>query len=348
VGFTSGSTGMPKGYRRNHQSWLSGFVGDDAEFGVRPDDVVLAPGPMSHSLALYALVRGLNAGATVVFCRRFRPSHVLQLVAREGVTVLYGVPTQFRMLLDRSESLPAVSCDTVRLILSTGAKWPQEENGRLTRVFPLAEFCEFYGCSELGYLTLAKASEKIPARSVGRAFPDVVLTIRNRQGDVLAPGQIGLVFAKSAQMFSGYACGELGSLAIAGNAMSVGDVGLLDEGGFLYLEGRSNRMIICSGRNVHPEEIEDALMSHAMISGAAVFGASERERGERLVALLFLAGNQSLRRADVIGHLRPKLPLYKIPMHYGVVATWPITGLGKPDFAALRDSYDSGQFEELD
>lgn len=348
VGFTSGSTGMPKGYRRTHRSWLDGFVGDDAEFGIGPDDVVLAPGPMTHSLALYALVRGLNAGATVVFCRRFRPGHVLPLVARAGVSVLYGVPTQFRMLLDRAETRGSGPYGSVRLLLSTGAKWPPEESARVRRVFPGAEFCEFYGSSELGFVTLARSSEMVPAQSVGRAFPGVGLTIRDESGDVLPPGRTGLVFAESAQLFQGYACGGPGSLAIRGGAASVGDLGCLDEQGFLSLVGRASRMIISAGRNIHPEEVEEALRTHPGIAAAAVLGVPEPERGERLVALLRLAGDWPPPRSDLIAHLRATLPLYKIPRHYGIVADWPTTALGKTDQAALRAIHAAGRFEWIE
>lgn len=347
VGFTSGSTGIPKGYRRNHQSWLDSFEGDGAEFNIGPDDVILAPGPMSHSLALYALVRGLNAGAKVVFCHRFRPDSVLRLIRQEGVTVLYGVPAQLGLILDSGDRTRDVQADKVRLILSTGAKWPTEDNRRLNRLFPSAEFCEFYGCSELGYLTLAKASENVPALSVGRAFPGVGITIRDHVGRQLPTGQAGLVFAESPLLFMGYACGDEGGGSRAGKAMSVGDVGYFDEQGFLYLVGRASRMIISSGRNIHPEEIESVLRSHPMISSAAVVGLSDKQRGERLVALLQCNDGQPPTRADIIRYVRGKLPLYKVPRHYGLIGHWPTTPLGKPDFVALRDAWATGRFEPI-
>jgi long-chain acyl-CoA synthetase len=348
VGFTSGSTGIPKGYRRNHQSWLDGFSGDESEFRIGADDVVLAAGAMTHSLFLYAFVRGINAGAKVVLCRQFRASSLPRLVRHEGVTIVYGVPTQLRLIMDFADRAQESPLEKVRLILSTGAKWSLEDSPRLKRLFPSAEFAEFYGCSELSYVTLAKDSEIVPSGSVGRAFPGVTITIRDHGGNELPAGRAGLVFAESPLLFMGYACGgEGGSLLRVGNAMSVGDVGFLDEQGFLHLVGRSNRMIICSGKNVHPEEIEEVLRSHPAISTVAVVGMPDEQRGERLVALLQYRNGRTVTRADIIVHARTRLPLYKVPRTYGAVANWPVTPLGKPDFASLRRMWETGECEMI-
>ncbi len=347
VGFTSGSTGVPKGYRRNHQSWLEGFKGDDDEFGIGEGDVVLAPGPMSHSLAVYALVRGLNAGAKVILCRQFRPNSVTSLIQRRDVTVIYLVPAQLGMILEYAERQHEAPSDRVRLLLSTGSKWPEEDSGRLRRHFPEAEFCEFYGCSELGYLTLAKASEDLPAKSVGRAFPGVSITIRDQSGRKLPARQAGLIFAESPLLFMGYACGGEGDGLKAGNAMSVGDVGFLDEKGFLYLVGRTNRMIICAGKNIHPEEIEEIIRSYPGIAAAVVIGLQDKLRGERLMALLQFRDGQQVQRGEIIRYLRESLPLYKVPRHYGTPQNWPVTQLGKTNFVALQQIGEKGQFDEI-
>ncbi|MBA2673897.1 AMP-binding protein [Ramlibacter sp.] len=345
VGFTSGSTGLPKGYRRSHASWTRGFAGDAAEFGIGSEDVILVPGPMAHSLAPYAIVRGLNAGAKVLFARRFVPASIWRLMARERATVLYCVPTQLKMLLDYTEDHPTDAPDSVRLVLSTGSKWPPGDAGRLKRGFPQAEFCEFYGTSELGYLTLAKVSENIPALSVGRPFPGVCITVRDGKGEVLAPLQHGLVYAESPLMFMSYAYGAEGAEVRAGSAVSVGDVGYFDEDGLLYLAGRANRMVISGGRNIHPEEVEEALQAHPAVLRAAVLGVADALRGERLVALVQVRAGTS--RADVIRHGLSRLPAYKVPRQYVLVRDWPATQAGKPDFAALQRLLAAGPHEEL-
>ena len=345
VGFTSGSTGTPKGYRRDHRSWVESFRGDAIEFGIGPSNVVLAPGALTHSLFLYALVHGLYAGATVVLARRFRPTAIPTLVRRHRVSVLYGVPTHLRLILDAAARERALT--SVRWVLSSGAKWFADALPELRRLFPAARFAEFYGASELSFVTVAKDGEPVPPGSVGRAFAGATVSIRDRAGRRLPPGRVGRVFVESAQVFMGYAVGGEDDLYRAGNALSVGDRGFLDARGFLYLVGRERRMIVTSGKNVFPEEIERALETHPAIAAAAVLGLPDARRGERLVALVSFRPNARAARTKLIAHLRRSLPLYKVPHAWAAVARWPRTSSGKSDFAALARRWRAGNCEPL-
>lgn len=347
VGFTSGSTGQPKGYRRDHRSWAESFRADAVEFGIHAGDVVLAPGSLTHSLFLYAMANGLHAGAAVVFCRSFRPSAVPGLIAAHGVTVLYGVPTHLRLILDAAASAGAAPFPAVRWVLSSGAKWSADARPGLKRLFPSARFAEFYGASELSFVTVARDDEPVPAASVGRAFTGVTLSIRDRRGRRLPPGRVGRVFAESPFLFSGYAVGGESGLHRVGPALSVGDTGILDDKGFLTLVGRENRMIVTSGKNLFPEEVERVLERHVGVAAAAVFGAPDAKRGERLVALVALTDAAPLSRAALIAHARGCLPLYKVPRRYYIVTEWPRTASGKSDFQALRRVWQSSACEVL-
>jgi long-chain acyl-CoA synthetase len=362
VGFTSGSTGTPKFYRRDHRSWAMSFRGDDIEFGLGADDVVLAPGALAHSLFLYAMVHGLHAGATVLLCRRFRPAAIPALVRAHGVTVLYGVPTHLRLIVEaaaralrgrRYATAPqgdrsnAVALTSVRWVLSSGAKWFADALPDLRRLFPAARFAEFYGASELSFVSVAKDGERVPPGSVGRAFPGVAISIRDRAGRRLPTGRVGRVYVESPLVFSGYAVGGEDDLYRAGNAVSVGDRGRLDAKGFLYLEGREKRMIVTSGKNIFPEEVERALETHPSVAAAAVLGLADAKRGERMVALLRLRPQARPRAAQLIAHLRRTLPLYKVPRVYAVAGRWPRTASGKSDFAALHRLWSAGAWERL-
>jgi long-chain acyl-CoA synthetase len=345
VGFTSGSTGTPKGYRRDHRSWVESFRADAVEFGIGPRDVVLAPGALSHSLFLYAMVHGLYAGATVVLARRFRPTAIPALVRRHRVTVLYGVPTQLGMILDAAARERALTC--VRWVLSSGAKWFADALPAVRRLFPAARFAEFYGASELSFIAVAKDGERVPPGSVGRAFSGVRLSIRDRAGRRVPAGRVGRVFVESPFVFMGYAAGGEPDLYRTGDALSVGDRGFLDDAGYLYLVGREGRMIVTSGKNVFPEEIERALETHPAVAAAAVLGLPDARRGERLLALVSLRPNTRVRRAQLVAHLRPALPLAKVPRAYAAVARWPRTSSGKSDFAALTRLWTAGKCEPL-
>lgn len=339
VGFTSGSTGLPKGYRRHHRSWTESFRHDALEFGIAPNDVILAPGTLTHSLFLYALVHGLNVGAQVVLCRRFRPDAVARLIDRERVTVLYGVPTQLQLTVKAAGD---ASLASIRWILSSGAKWPTDQRESLRRVFPNARFAEFYGASETSFITVAKDDEAGPEASVGRAFSGAVVTIRDRAGRSLPSGEIGYVFVESPFLFMNYASGETSDLLRHDDAMSVGDIGFLDPQGFLHLVGRASRKIVTSGKNVYPEEIERVLERHPAVAAAAVLGAPDGCRGERLIALVHKPADTVVSSAELIAHLREALPLYKVPRVYAMVPDWPLTRSGKADFDGLRQAWIAG------
>ncbi|BCJ91479.1 putative acyl--CoA ligase YhfT [Terrihabitans soli] len=345
TGFTSGSTGLPKGFRRTHKSWIASFAGAQLEFEFGPADCVHACGPLSLSMPLYAFASTLHAGAKFILARSFQARSVLRLIAHQRVTVLYAVPTQLLLMLDAADADDQV-LPGLRLILSSGAKWPAKQTKRLKKVFPNAVFAEFYGASELSFITLARHDKRVPKDSVGRAFPGVAVTIRDEAGREQKTGKPGLVFAESALVFSGYAGGE-GEILRAGDAMSVGDIGHLDDKGFLFLSGRSDRLIISSGRNIQPEEIENVLERHPQIGHAAVFGLADEKRGAKLAALVHLRGQVKVSASDLAQHLRQYLPGYKIPARFAVSGEWPQTRSGKSDFGKLRQIWDDGTCEVL-
>ncbi len=349
VGFTSGSTGMPKGFRRHHRSWTESFRAGDREFDIGANDVVLAPGTLTHSLFLYALAHGLDVGATVVLCRQFRPTAANRLIREHRATVIYGVPTQLEAMLDAADRACEEPFAELRWILSSGAKWKARSAAALRTRFPAARFAEFYGASELSFTTVVKDDEAVPPDSVGRAFRDVVITIRDHAGRLLPPGEAGLVFVESPFVFMEYACGASEPPRRVGDAITVGDVGRLDDRGFLHLVGRASRMIITSGKNVHPEEVERVLELHPAVDAAAVFGVSDRQRGERLVAMIRLrAAAASIGRAELIRHARAALPLYKVPRKFALPRLWPTTRSGKADFAALAAMWEQGDCEAVE
>src|SRR5262249_60909669 len=152
---------------------------------------------------------------------------------------------------------------------------------------------------------------------------------------------------ESPLVFMDHAVGGDDDLYRAGHALSVGDRGFLDAEGFLYLVGREKRMIVTSGKNVFPEEIERALETHPAIAAAAVLGLPDARRGERMLALVALRPNARVRRARLVAHLRGMLPLAQVPRHYAPLARWPRTASGKSDFAALARLWAAGRCERL-
>jgi long-chain acyl-CoA synthetase len=342
VGFTSGSTGRPKGYRRSHQSWLASFAGDRIEFGLTEDDVVLAPGSMTHSLFLYAAVHALHIGATLLMSHAFHPARALRMAREHRATIAYGAPTQWRMLLDAcAEPLPQL-----RWVLSSGAKWFARASEDIPRLAPNARFAEFYGASELSFVAVRKSGEACPESSVGRAFSGVNISIRDDGGNLLGRDEPGRVFVESPYLFSGYATGDENIASHAG-AMTVGDMGYLDAQGFLHLVGRRDRMIVTSGKNVFAEEIERALESIPGVRAAAALGEPDDLRGQKIVALVLAEESVALCRADLKRAARALLPLPFVPRLFAAPAQWRWTSSGKTDFKAMASLWAAGEWTEI-
>lgn len=345
TGFTSGSTGIPKGFRRDQNSWLESFRGDRELFSLSADDVFVALGSLTHSLFMYALARGVHAGGTTLFFAQFRPDRILRRIEETGGSVVYGVPTQYDALSTAAAG-GGKTLSNVRLVLSSGAKLPDGLKKRLRRVFPNAEICEFYGTSEQSYVSVARDG-KTPPGSVGQPFPGVRVTILDDSGNELPSDEIGRVFVESGLMFQGYELAESPTLERVGEALFVGDMGYLDENGFLYLTGRSDRMIVSSGKNIYPEEIEAALIAHPDVTIACVMGVEDARRGDRLVAIVNLGPASAVTSSALIAWCRDRLPLYKVPMIFYRLADWPMTGSQKIDLPRLRDLLDGGDLERL-
>lgn len=329
VGFTSGSTGIPKGYRRSHRSWIDSFAVSGAAFGLGEGDVVMAPGGLAASLHLYGIVQALHVGATAVMMRRFSPRAALKLIGRHRVSALYATPTQLQMLLAAGGGQVF---DSVRVIMVSGAKWKPQMRAATKALFPKAGIAEFYGASELSFVTLVRPDEEVPAGSVGRAPQGVSLRIRDAGGRDLPVGETGAIWVGSSMLFDGYACGGGEETRRERAFMTIGDHGRLDESGYLYLHGREKRMLVTSGLNVYPEEVEAVLSGVAGIEEAAVFGVPDALRGVELVAVL----RGRFEEAELRAACRSHLPAAKMPRRFIGLDDWPRTSGGKADLQGLE------------
>ncbi len=343
TGFTSGSTGPPKGFRRDHQSWLESFENDQIECPIHPHDTVVAPGALSHSLFLYALLRALHAGSSVVFCRRFSTRNVARVISARAATILYSVPAQLGSLLRRKGS----QLSTLRRVFTSGAKWPTGWQDQYKIVFPNAELCEFYGASELSFVAIAKSAESPPIGSVGRAFSGVTIQIKDTAGKPVPTNEHGLVYVKSNMLFLGYADKCHPKPPAEDGSATAGDLGFLDERGFLYLLGRADRMIVVSGKNIYPEEIESCLAAHVAIENAAVIAEPDEKRGQRLIAIIDTGKSATPTRLQLLRHCRQRLPQYKVPSIFALCANWPQTRSSKTDTNTLTLAWRQHELSEL-
>ena len=333
IGFTSGSSGKPKGFIRSHRTWTESFRRSAFELGTRAGDVVVVPGPLSHGLSLYAAVEALTAGASVVIQASFDDTEVLNAIAETQTTTLVVVPAMLDVLLDcaGTQSLPSV-----KRIITAGAKLLPALRKNVARIFPQAETIEYYGASELSFVTVAKSSERCPLASVGRAFSGVDIALRDDDGVQVDTGQVGTVWVKSAMMSSGYAGPTDGSgFRTDGDWATVGDLGHFDDRGFLYLDGREGSTITTAGYTVYPSAIETALLNHPDVTDAAVIGVPDPRWGEVIAAAVVLQERSVADEQGLTDHCRALLEPYACPRQWRFVARLARTPSGKTRRADL-------------
>ncbi len=344
IGFTSGSTGRPKGFRRPARTWIDSFRAADQAFGVGSGDTVIALGSLIHSLFLFAVLHGLHLGARTQMFGGFRPNRVLQDLQGAESAVVYATPTHLHSLIaeagKNATSLPGVKC-----VLSAGAPLAGLSEDALRCLFPNARIFDFYGASELSFMTYAEIGDTPPG-SVGRPFPGVEIQILDESGKTCPIGEAGHIFVTSPFAFSGYVNAE-DTLRRRGEAVSIGDMGYLDDAGNFYLTGRADRMIVSAARNVHPEHIEGALNACPSVAVSAVVGLDDDAVGKRIVAAVVAETGATLTRPDLVAWCRDRLIATDIPNRFVKVPEMPLTPAGKIDFQAVAAQLVDGEGEDL-
>ncbi|MEY8349439.1 acyl-CoA synthetase [Bacillus cereus] len=322
MGFTSGSTGKAKAFLRAQESWVHSFDCNLHDFHMKNNDTVLLAGTLVHSLFLYGAISALYLGQTVYLVEKFIPNHVLSILEQEKISVMYTVPTMLEALY-KEESV----IEQEIKIISSGAKWEAEAKQRVKAAFPYAKRYEFYGASELSFVTaLTDVESERKASSVGKPCHNVQIRICNEKGKELKQGEIGTVYVKSDQFFMGYLLdGGLSCQVTEDGWMTVHDIGYVDTEGFLYIVGREKNMILFGGINIFPEEIESVLSAHPHVEEIVVIGIKDEYWGEKPVAMV----KGKAMRQELKSFCLQRLSPFKIPKEWCFVDEIPHTSSGK-------------------
>ncbi|MGE7918370.1 AMP-binding protein [Viridibacillus sp. NPDC093762] len=330
IGFTSGTTGDPKGFVRSHHSWIESCYATKEAFLMKQQDHVIAPGPLVHSMSLFAAFNTLFIGATFHLIDKFSPVKVVQVMQKVENTVLYLVPTMIEGILSYLRE-HTVNLLEPKSIISSGAKWTEESKLETRELFRNSHVFEFYGSSEASYIAYLPATEQIiKPKSVGKPFPKVKISIRHDDGTEVEPGEIGQLFVSSDMVFDCYFKNEIETdKVLQGSWLALGDYALKDKEGYLYIVGRVKNMMITGGLNVFPEEIEDVLRSLDEVSEVLVFGQPDTYWGEKIVAIIQWKSNKELSNPQIKEYCRKHLATYKIPRIIKSVNDFQYTGSGK-------------------
>ena len=294
-GFTSGTTALPKAFRRTRRSWQRSLEQSAGVLRATRHDRTLAPGPLTASLNLYALAESLHTGGSFHTLESFDVAAVFGCLERERITRLVAVPTVLRMLADRAVAAGRVDRGLV-CIVSGGAKLDAATTGLLQRWAPHATIVSYYGAAELGFVATSSVAPGDPPAnadsSVGLPFPGVGIRIADHAGRPLPAGVTGTIQVVSDYVCDGYLWGDDGAaLTRVGAWSTVGDQGFLDASGALHVRGRRADMIVSAGTNVYPQEVEAALHAVPGVQSAVVTGRPDAVFGTRVVAAV-VAGDE--------------------------------------------------------
>lgn len=328
--FTSGTTGAPKGVMLAHDNLDFVAHGIAARRGIGPDDCAIAALPLTHAFGLTSVLLGaLCAGASVRILSRFQPDEVIADLENGGVTLFNGVPTMFARLCDRLEARSAPLANTsLRFIGSGGSPLSPALVDRVSQ-WMLLPLHSGYGMSEAGpTITMTDGADDPRTAGVGFPLPGVSLSVRDSGGAAMPTGHPGEVYARGPGIMRGYfKAPELTCDTVdAEGWLRTGDLGQVDRDGALHLLGRQKEMIIRSGFNVYPLEIEALVDEDPAVEQCAVVGYP---KGEDEGIALFV----KLRDVDaldaVLTRLTARIAPYKRPTRAIIVDDFPTTLAGK-------------------
>ncbi len=350
IAYTSGTTGRPKGAVITHNNIIlaNGFM-NTQEWDLTQRDVILATTAMAHRTGLGRLANTFQLGCTLLMQARFDAAEAVELIEKEKVTVLGGVPTVFRLMAPELERVLAARPEatrSLRLMVATGEVFPVPLKERLFKIMPHVGLYSFLAQTESGFIAGLRPEEQTTKiGALGRPIPGVELRIVGPAGSDLPQGQAGEIILRCGTRGVGlvlreyFANPKATEEAFYGEWFRTGDVGYLDEDGYLYFADRAKDMIVSGGLNVYSKEVELTLQEHPAVEEAAVFGVPDTEFGEAVSACVQLKDGAKATPDELIEHCRQRIASYKKPRHVHFVSELPKTGTGKVQKQDLKKRY---------
>ena len=335
IQFTSGTTGHPKGATLSHHNILNNgfFVGEAIK--LVPGDRLCIPVPLYHCFGMVMGNLGcLTHGATMVYpAEAFEPLAVLETVAQEKCTGLYGVPTMFIAALDHPR-FADFDLSSLRTGIMAGSPCPIEVMKRVIGKMNMAEVTIAYGMTETSPVSFQSGTDDPIDRrvsTVGRVQPHLEVKIVDNEGRIVPRGQSGELCTRGYSVMLGYWDDEAKTKEAidAGGWMHTGDLAVIDDEGFCNIVGRIKDMVIRGGENIYPREIEEFLYAHPKVLDVQVVGIPDQRFGEELCAWIILREGERLSEDEVREYCKGQIAHYKIPRYIRFVDSFPMTVTGK-------------------
>jgi long-chain acyl-CoA synthetase len=328
--FTSGTAGSPRAAMLSHGNLLANIdQGRSAAAGIHADDVVYGVLPMFHIFGLNVVLGiSLANGATIVLVQRFDPSTALDTIRERKVTVIPGAPPLW-LAFSHFDEAPSDSFASVRLALTGAAKMPEEAIRRLQQQFGI-QLAEGYGLTEASPVVTSSAGLPLKVGSVGKVLNGISVRLVDDGDDVLR-GDAGEIWVKGPNVFLGYLDDpeQTARVLTADGWLRTGDIATTDDDGYLYLVDRAKDLIIVSGFNVYPAEVEDVISQHPAVAEVGVVGVAHPHTGEAVKAWVVVRQGMTVDEDTVITWCLEHLARYKCPSKVLFVDELPRNVAGK-------------------
>jgi fatty-acyl-CoA synthase len=342
ITYTGGTTGFPKAVLVSHRARSLGSINAAKVFQVRPDDIVSGVTPMFHVAGLFSwFLTNIHIGTTIVMMAHWSPSEFIDLAAREQITAVFMVPAQLAAVFN-DPAFDAAKLPRWRYSNFGGSAMPVALLQRMRAAFPVMLLLEHYGQSEIGpgcYRPPERAFDK--PDSVGLPFDDVNIAILGPDGKPLPVGGKGEVAVRGPTILLEYYKDpeQTAALFTEDGWMRTGDIGFLDDEGYLTLFDRAKDMIISGAENIYPTEIENALYKHPAVKECAVFAIPDERWGEVPAAHVVLADGAAATGDELIEFVAGTIARFKRPRVIKIVDALPKTAIGKVQKNVLREPY---------
>ena len=335
--FTSGTAGSPKAAVLTHNNLLTNIRQTNIAEHIGPDDVTFGVLPLFHIFGLNVVIgTTLAGGGSIVLIQRFDPVSAMETIAERHVTVIPGAPSMW-MALAQLDHPDANGFKGVRIALSGAAKLPEQISQSLSARFGL-QVHEGYGLTEASpVVTTSIGLAWIPG-SIGRPVPGIELRLVDENGEDVLLGDSGEIWIRGENIFAGYLNDPEATARVLTRDgwLRTGDIAVVDEDGHLYMVDRVKDLIIVSGFNVFPAEVEGVLSAHPDIAEVAVVGTAHPHTGEAVRAYVVARNGVHLDEDAIIDYCRTKLARYKCPSKVLFVESLPRNISGKVQRYALR------------
>lgn len=343
IQFTSGTTGNPKGATLSHSNILNNGRQVAQGMAFSEQDRLCIPVPLYHC---FGMVLGnlvcISVGACALFpADAFDPAATLRMVSEERCTALHGVPTMFIAELELAE-FDQFDLSSLRTGIMAGAICPEPLMRKVQTLMHMTEVTIAYGqteCSPINHMTAIDAPLDKRVTTVGRAIGHTEIKLVDPSGEIVAIGERGEICCRSNGVMQGYwqDPAKTADTIDEEGWLHSGDIGIMDEEGYVRIVGRSKELIIRGGENIYPREIEELLYDHPAVQDAAVFGVDSERYGEEVCAWVKLRPRQEASEEELKQFLSARIAYFKVPRYIRFVEEYPMTVTGKLQKFRMRE-----------